>query len=67
MTARIGLLLLSRISRRPVAHLLNCVKHAGPPVGAQPRNAGGSGVIDIDLQPMEWILSPVRISAVIEP
>ena len=67
MQWRTGLFRLKMISSRPVAHLLYCVRLAGPPVGAPPRNAGGSGFRSADLQPAAWIRCPVRMSSVIDP
>ena len=62
-----GLFLLNRISRRPVAHLFCWVSAAGPPEGAHPRNAGGSGRQSVDFQPLACILIPVRTSSVVLP
>lgn len=58
---------LSKISSRPVAHLFCWVIEAGPPVGAHPKKAGGSGEYRMDLQPLLWIESPVRTSSVVDP
>jgi hypothetical protein len=64
---RSGLCRLRSISNRPVAHLLYWVRLAGPPVGAPPRNAGGSGFRIADLQPAAWMRCPVRTSSVMDP
>lgn len=64
---RNGLWRLRTISSRPVAHLLYWVRLAGPPVGAPPRNAGGSGLRSADLQPAAWMRCPVRTSSVMDP
>lgn len=58
---------MKRISRRPVDHLFIWVAEAGPPVGAHPINAGGSGVQRTDLQPLLCIVSPVSTSSVVDP
>ena len=50
-----------------MAHLFICVAAAGPPEGAHPKKAGGSGVQNMDLQPLLWIISPVWISSVVDP
>lgn len=47
--------------------ILNWVRQAGPPVGAQPKNAGGSVSNFADLQPTAWIRCPVKMSSVIDP
>ncbi len=67
MLRRSGLFWLMSISNKPVAHLLNWVRQAGPPVGAQPKNAGGSVSNFADLQPAAWIRCPVKMSSVIDP
>jgi hypothetical protein len=67
MVPRIGLFRLTNISRSPVAHLLNWVKLAGPPVGAHPKNAGGLVSINADFHPVPWIRCPVNMSSVIDP
>ena len=47
-----GLLLEKRVSRRPVAHLFCWINVEDTSEGAQPRNAGGSGLQKADLQPL---------------
>jgi hypothetical protein len=67
MVQEIGQCLPKKISSIPVAHLLCWTIDVGPPIGAQPLKAIGSGVHNSDLQPFLCIVSPVCTSSVIDP
>ena len=63
----IGQCLVKKISSNPVAHLFCWAIAVGPPPGAKPVKAMGSGVHISDLQPFSCIVSPVSTSSVSDP